>query len=100
MTYKGSSIGAIARELKVDALVEGSVLRSGWPVRIVAQLIDASTDAHLWAHTYERDFEDVLRLEAGLAEGIGRQIKPGLRPKMQPVWRTDPASNRVRRWRC
>jgi TolB-like protein/Tfp pilus assembly protein PilF len=77
MTYKGSRkpLCAIARELNVDALVEGSVLRLGKRVRIVAQLIDGSTDAHLWAETYERDFEDVLRLEADLAEGIARQIK-------------------------
>jgi TolB-like protein len=83
MTYKGSRkrLQTIARELNVDALVEGSVLRSGQRVRIVAQLIDASTDTHLWTETYERDFEDVLRLQAEVAEAIVRQIKVAVTPE-------------------
>jgi TolB-like protein/Tfp pilus assembly protein PilF len=77
MTYKGSRkpLRTIARELNVDTLIEGSVARSGQRVRIVVQLIDASTDAHLWSETYERDFEDVLSLQAEIVEAIVREIK-------------------------
>jgi TolB-like protein/DNA-binding winged helix-turn-helix (wHTH) protein len=76
MMYKGTRkpVRTIARELKVDALVEGSVLQSGRRIRVVAQLIDASTDAHLWTDTYERNFEDVLSLQAEIAEAIVREI--------------------------
>ncbi len=83
MTYKGGRkpLRAIARELNVDALVEGSVLRSGRRVRIVAQLIDASTDAHRWTQTYERDLEDVLRLQAEVAEAIVHEIKVAIAPE-------------------
>jgi TolB-like protein/DNA-binding winged helix-turn-helix (wHTH) protein len=82
MTYKGSRkpLQTIARELHVDALLEGSVLRSGRRVRIVAQLIDASTDTHLWTENYERDVEDVLRLQGEVAEAIVRQIKVAVTP--------------------
>src|SRR5262249_32132347 len=60
--YKGTnkSLPEIAKELNVDAVVEGSVLRSGDRVRITAQLIQGRTDRHLWAETYERDLGDVL----------------------------------------
>jgi TolB-like protein/DNA-binding winged helix-turn-helix (wHTH) protein len=83
MTYKGSRkpLQTIARELNVDALLEGSVWRSGRRVRIVAQLIDASTDAHLWTETYERDVEDVLRLQGEVSEAIVRQIKVAITPE-------------------
>jgi TolB-like protein/DNA-binding winged helix-turn-helix (wHTH) protein/Tfp pilus assembly protein PilF len=83
MTYKGSRkpLQTIASELNVDALLEGSVWRSGRRVRIVAQLIDASTDAHLWTETYERDVEDVLRLQGEVAEAIVRQIKVAVTPE-------------------
>lgn len=76
MVYKGSRkpVQTIGQELKVDALIEGSVLRSGRRIRIVVQLIDASTDAHLWTETYERNFEDVLSLQAEITEAIVREI--------------------------
>jgi TolB-like protein len=56
MQFKGTTKrpAAIGRELNVDALVEGSVLRSGQRVRITAQLVDARTDQHLWAQSYAR----------------------------------------------
>ena len=62
--YKGSKkpLPEIARELNVDAVVEGTVLRSGDRVRITAQLIHAQSDRHLWAESYERDLRDVLKL--------------------------------------
>lgn len=70
----------IARELKVDALVEGTVLRSGDRVRVTAQLIRSATDSHLWADTYERDTADLFALQTEIAENIARQIGATVRP--------------------
>jgi serine/threonine-protein kinase len=80
MTYKGTkkTLPQIARELNVDAVVEGSVVRSGNRVRITAQLIRASTDAHLWADDFERDLRDVLSLQGEIAQTIAREIKAKL----------------------
>jgi len=71
----------IARELGVDALVTGSVLRSGERVRITAQLVDADTEAQLWAERYERDIRDVLALENDVVAAITREIKLKLTPQ-------------------
>lgn len=69
MHYEGQSqaIREIAQQLNVDAVVEGSVLRVEGRGRISAQLIHASTDEHVWAESYERDFGDVLSLEREIA---------------------------------
>jgi len=69
MQYKGvkKTLPEIARELNVDAVVEGSVLRVAEQVRITAQLIHAPTDTHLWAESYERDLRDVLALQSEVA---------------------------------
>ncbi len=85
MQYKGShkSIPVIARELNVDALVEGSVERSGDRMRVRVQLIEASTDHHLWAETYDRQLSDVLRLEADVAQDIAQQIQLRLTQQQQ-----------------
>ena len=66
MSYRGTkkTLPEIARELGVDAVVEGSVLREGNKVRVTAQLIEARTDRHLWAHTYVRDLTSVLALQS------------------------------------
>ena len=71
----------IARALDVDALVEGSVLRSGDRVRIIAQLIDARADKHLWARSFERNSRDVLALQDDLATAIAREIRVQLTPR-------------------
>lgn len=71
----------IARELNVDALVEGTVSRSGGLVRITAQLIDARSDRHLWAATYERDLRDVLGLQDEVARAIADEIEIKLTPQ-------------------
>ena len=83
MHYKGTNktTPEIARELNVDALVEGSVLRSGDRVRISAQLIQARNDKHLWAESYERDLRDVLSLQADVARTIADQIKIHVTPQ-------------------
>jgi TolB-like protein/thioredoxin-like negative regulator of GroEL len=83
MTYKGTTktLPQIARELGVDAVVEGSALRQGNQVRITAQLIDARTDHHLWARSYVRDLNDVLTLQAEVARTIADQISLAVTPE-------------------
>ncbi|MCU1313280.1 MAG: Adenylate cyclase, partial [Acidobacteriaceae bacterium] len=71
----------IAKELNVDAVVEGSVQRSGERVGINVQLIDARTDRHLWARAYERDLGDILSLQHEVAQAIGTEIRVKLTPK-------------------
>lgn len=71
----------IARELHVDAIVEGTVQRSGNKVRITANLLYAPSDRHLWAESYERDLRDVLSLQDELAATIANQIKIKLTPR-------------------
>jgi TolB-like protein/DNA-binding winged helix-turn-helix (wHTH) protein/Tfp pilus assembly protein PilF len=87
MTYKGArkSLPQIARELNVDAVVEGSVLRSGEQVRITAQLIQASVDKHLWAHSYEGDVRETLALQKQVARAIAEQIRIELTPHERDV---------------
>src|SRR2546425_1742153 len=82
MLYKGirKPLREIARELEVDAIVEGTVLRAGRRVRITAQLIDAPKEMHLWAESYERDLRDVLALQAEGAQAIAREIRVKLTP--------------------
>jgi TolB-like protein/DNA-binding winged helix-turn-helix (wHTH) protein/Flp pilus assembly protein TadD len=74
--YKGTklSLQEIAQQLHADAVIEGSVMRSGDRVRITAQLIDARTDQHLWAEKYDRDFRDILTLQSEVAQQIAVQI--------------------------
>jgi TolB-like protein/Tfp pilus assembly protein PilF len=85
MQYKGvkKSLPQIARELNVDAVIEGSVFRSGDRVRITAQLIQAATDQHLWAETYDRDLRDILALQGEVAQAIANQIRIELTPQEQ-----------------
>lgn len=74
--YTGTTktIPTIAGELGVEAVIEGSVMRAGDRVRITAQLIDARSDTHLWAESYERSLADVLALQAEVAREIARKI--------------------------
>ena len=78
MRFKGArtSLPSIARELSVDAIVEGSVKRSGEEVGISVQLIDANSDRHLWAHSYERNLQNVLALHREVAHAIATEIRP------------------------
>jgi TolB-like protein/DNA-binding winged helix-turn-helix (wHTH) protein/Tfp pilus assembly protein PilF len=80
MTYKGArkSIPQIAHELNVDAVVEGTVLRSGSQVRITAQLIQAEDDKHLWARSYEGELRDTFSLQNEVARTIAAQIRTKL----------------------
>jgi eukaryotic-like serine/threonine-protein kinase len=83
MQYKGThkKLPAIARELGVQAVVEGSVARQGERVRITAQLIEASNDRHLWASSFEREAKDVLFLRGDLSQAITGAIRAVLTPE-------------------
>jgi len=85
MVYKGARkpLPQIARELNVDAVVEGTVLRSGDQVRITAQLIQASDDKHLWAESYEGNVRETLALQNKVAAAIAEQIRIKLNPQEQ-----------------
>jgi TolB-like protein/DNA-binding winged helix-turn-helix (wHTH) protein/Tfp pilus assembly protein PilF len=85
MRYKGSpkSLPQIARELNVEGVVEGAVVRSGNRVRIDAQLIYAPTDRHFWARSYERSTSDVLSLQSEVAQAIANEIRANLTPSEQ-----------------
>jgi len=83
MQYKGArkTLPQIARELNVDAVIEGSVLRSGERVRITAQLVHAPCDQHLWAESYERDFRDILSLQSEIARHVANEVRIILTPE-------------------
>jgi TolB-like protein len=86
MRYKGGarkSLPEIARELNVDAILEGTVVQSGPKVRITAQLIRAYDDRHLWSEKYERDLSDILGLQSEVARAVARQIEIKLTPQEQ-----------------
>jgi len=87
MPYKGvrRPLPQIARELGVDVVVEGTVLRSGNRVRITAQLIEAPTDKHLWAESYEGDLGDTLTLQNHVASAIAEEIRITLSPQEEGV---------------
>lgn len=85
MQYKGSdkSLPKIAKELNVDAIVEGTVQRVGERVRVRAQLIYAPTDDHLWVEHYDRDMRDILQLQSEIAQAIARQVQIKILPAEQ-----------------
>jgi TolB-like protein/DNA-binding winged helix-turn-helix (wHTH) protein/Flp pilus assembly protein TadD len=85
MRYKGAltPLPQIARELNVDAVIEGSIMRSGGRVRITAQLIEAAVDNHLWAQSYDGDLRDTLALQSRVARAIAEEIRVNIQPKEQ-----------------
>jgi TolB-like protein/DNA-binding winged helix-turn-helix (wHTH) protein/Tfp pilus assembly protein PilF len=95
MTYKHARkpLPQIARELNVDAVVEGTVLRSGDQVRITAQLIEASTDKHLWSQSYQGELRDTLALQSKVAGAIAEQIRINLNPQEQAALKTTKVVN-------
>jgi TolB-like protein/DNA-binding winged helix-turn-helix (wHTH) protein/Tfp pilus assembly protein PilF len=97
MVYKGARkpLPQIARELNVDAVVEGTVLRSGDKVRITAQLIDASTDKHLWSQSYEGELRDTLALQNRVASAIADQIRINVTPQEQAALKSVEVVNPV-----
>jgi len=99
MTYKGSHkvVPEIGRELKVDALISGSIQRSGNRVRIRAQMVDARADQNLWADSFEGDLANVLELQskiaAAIVERIHAQIEPSERSRLTAARKIDPQAH-------
>jgi TolB-like protein len=87
MRYAGARKSApeIARELGVQGVVEGSVLRAGNRVRITVQLIHGPSDRHLWANSYERELSDVIALQSEVAQAIAREIQAEIAPASEEV---------------
>jgi len=85
MRYKGLtfSLAEISRELGVEAIVEGSVLRSGKRVRVTVELVHAASGTNIWAQSYERDVEDILALQGQLVRAIAGEIRGRLSPRTQ-----------------
>ena len=93
--YKHTSkkLPEIARELNVDGIVEGSIVRSGQRVRVTAQLIRADADQHLWAETYDRKFGDALQLQSDVARAITEQVRAQLTPEIKAQFDTPRSVN-------
>jgi len=85
--YKGTreSLPQIARELHVDAVMEGAVIRSGDRVRIDAQLVEAASDRHLWSGSYERPLDDVLELQAEVARAVVHEVRVQVAPQEEAI---------------
>ena len=83
MQYKSvqKPLPEIARELRVDGVIEGTVQYIGKRLRLTVQLIDAATDTHLWADCFERDFQDVFKLQGEVAQAVAHQIESELTPE-------------------
>ncbi len=77
MTYKkkDKKISEVAKELKIGTLVEGSVRKAGNRIRVTAQLINARTEAHLWADNYDRDLNDIFEVQSSVAENVANALK-------------------------
>jgi TolB-like protein/DNA-binding winged helix-turn-helix (wHTH) protein/Tfp pilus assembly protein PilF len=95
MVYQGKRVplAQIGRDLKVDAVVEGSVAREGSRVRVTAQLIYVPTDSHIWAANYEREGTDVLALEDEVARAIAAQVRARLTPQEERLLASSPQVN-------
>jgi serine/threonine-protein kinase len=96
MQYKSGvarNLREIAQQLGVAHMVEGSVQRAGSKVRVNAQLIDAMSDAHLWAQTYDRDLADVFAIQTEIAEAIAAQLQAKLSPREKAAIKQPPTND-------
>ena len=95
MGYKGARkpLPQIARELNVDAVIEGTITRSGGRVRITAQLIEGALDKHVWAQSYEGDLRDTLALQSRVARAIAEEIRVSIQPQEQAALKNVRAVN-------
>jgi serine/threonine-protein kinase len=95
LPYKNSRqpLSEIARELGVGTVVTGTVRRSGWRIRIVARVVDAHDEGHLWSDTYDRDMEDVFRVQSEVAAQVAgvvqRELSPADRSRIEIRGTTD-----------
>jgi tetratricopeptide (TPR) repeat protein len=96
MQYRGArNLREIGDQLGVAHVLEGSVQRAGNKVRVTAQLIDARTDAHLWAQTYDRDLADVFAIQSEIAQAIADQLQAKLSPNEKQAIEQSPTTNVV-----
>jgi TolB-like protein/DNA-binding winged helix-turn-helix (wHTH) protein/Flp pilus assembly protein TadD len=95
MEYKGTRkhLPQIARELKVDDIVEGSIVREGGEVRVTVQLLDAPNDRHLWSEDYQRPIGSILRLQREIAQSIAQQVRLKLTSQQEARLPPAPAVN-------
>ncbi len=95
MPYKNSekSLQDIGRELGVQYVLEGSVRRVGDRIRIVAQLIDAAIDAHIWSETYDQDYTNILSIQTDVAKKIAKALQPSLTPTETQRIESPPTEN-------
>ena len=95
MHYKEStkSLREIGRELNVSTILEGSIRRADNRVRIVGQLVDARTDEHIWAETYDRDLSDIFAIQSDVAQQIARALKATLSPEERERIEQRPTDN-------
>lgn len=95
MQYKGTTknLRAIAQELGVATVLEGSVRKAGQRVRITAQLIDANTDGHLWAQTYDRELSDIFEVQSDVAEKIAEALQAQIKPAEEESIKRHPTEN-------
>ena len=96
MTYKSDAprnLREIGQRLGVAHLLEGSVQRAGNKVRVIAQLIDARNDAHLWAQTYDRDIADVFAIQSEIAKAIAEQLQARLSPNEKKALEQPPTTD-------
>ena len=97
MQYKGTKkpVQAIARELSVDAVLEGTVARSGNHVRITPNLVQSSPETHLWAESYDSENGDILSVQQRVADSVAREIRVALSPRDTATSRDGRRVNRV-----
>lgn len=95
MDYRDTkkNVRQVGAELGVGTLVEGSVRRSGIRVRVTAQLIDASTDKHIWAKSYDRELKDIFAIQSELATDIARELRLSLAPEQRNLLASRPTEN-------
>lgn len=95
MAYKGTrkQIREIAGELGVGSVLEGTVRRAANRVRVTAQLIDASSDKHIWADTFDRDLEDIFEVQSAIARAIARALRAELTPEVAERIQKHPTDN-------
>ncbi|MGQ0539667.1 MAG: protein kinase domain-containing protein [Gemmatimonadaceae bacterium] len=95
MRFKGTalSLREVASSLDVSAILEGSVRRAGDRVRIVAQLIDAASDEHLWAETYDRELTDIFAIQSDVAVHIANALQAELTPVEKARMRRQPTTS-------
>src|SRR5207247_6617754 len=96
MPYKSGmarNLRQIGQQLNVTHVVEGSVQRTGNRVRVNAQLVDARTDRHLWAQTYDRDLADVFAIQSEIAKTIAEQLQAKLSPREENAIERHPTSD-------